>query len=235
MEARHRTAGDGDEHHRKYGVVRCVRMAVFQTIPYFGYLRSESNKGHHNRHGHAQQQETEHRIDTSDQLVDRQQCGNEIIGQNNHHPNIDIPVLRKMRIQQSSRRVDEHHAHQNHQQHHETAHELLDAITQIVSMNFRKAAALFTKGNHARHVIVHRTGKNAAEHDPQEGCGAELGTHDGTADGSHARDVQELDKENAPRLHRDIVHAIGHILRRGLAFRVRTENSLGKLAVYQVT
>ena len=51
-------------------------------------------------------------------------------------------------------------------------------------------------------------GKDGAEGDPQEDCGAPQGTLHCAEDGAQARNIQQLDQEQLPLRHDNVVNAI---------------------------
>ena len=79
------------------------------------------------------------------------------------------------------------------------------------------------------------TSEDAAQHNPKERSRAELCTHDGTDDGSDACNVKELDEIDAPRLHRNVVNAVGHGRGGCGTLRVDTEELLNELSVNEVS
>ena len=88
--------------------------------------------------------------------------------------------------------------------------------------------------DHAGEIVVDGTSEDATQHDPKEGSCAELSAHDGTDDGTYTSNVQELNQEDTPRLHRHVVDTIGHSDGRGGALRVDAEDLLDKLSVYKI-
>ena len=83
--------------------------------------------------------------------------------------------------------------------------------------------------------VVDGTGEDAAEDDPEKRGGAELGSHNGATDGTNACNVQELDEEDAPRLHGNVVHAVSHRYGRGDAVGVDFHKSFGDLGIDEVS
>ena len=235
VESRHRAARDADEHHREYGVGGRLRMTVLQTAPDFGDFGLVDGERHHDAHGHAHQQETEYRIDPANDLVDRQQGGYQVVSQDDDHPDVNARVGGELRLQQLRGRVHEDHPDEHHQQHHETAHELFHAVAEVFAVRLGQTAAVVAQGNHARQVVVDRAAEDAPEDNPQVGGRAELCPHDGAADRTHPRDVQELDEEKLPRLHRNVIDPVGHRLRRRRPLLVNAEHPVHETAVEKVS
>lgn len=93
------------------------------------------------------------------------------------------------------------------------------------------------QGEHTGKIVVHGTGKDTAEHNPQIGCRAELGSHDGTEDRPQPGYIEKLYHENLPGGQWDVIHSIGSRKGRCLAV-VGTkdafdETSVNKIAGYQ--
>ena len=81
---------------------------------------------------------------------------------------------------------------------------------------------------------MHGTGKEGTDNNPQVGCRTELRSHDGTEDGSEARDVEKLNHEDFPCGHGDIVHAIVHCHSGRLTLGVGTKDTVHKTAIYDI-
>ena len=81
---------------------------------------------------------------------------------------------------------------------------------------------------------MHTTGKDGAESDPQEHHGAPQSTLHGTKDGAKARNVQQLDEEQLPLGHHDIVHAVVDAHSRRFTV-VRAEGIVHDLAIDEVS
>ena len=89
-------------------------------------------------------------------------------------------------------------------------------------------------GEHAREIVVDGSGEDAAEDNPQIGRRTELRAHDGTEDGACARDVEELDHEDLPSGHHDVVQPIG-LADGGRHAVIGAEYALNKAAVEEIT
>ena len=80
---------------------------------------------------------------------------------------------------------------------------------------------------------MHTTGKDGAEGDPQEHHGAPQSALHGTKDGAKARNVQQLDEEQLPLGHHDVVNAIVDADSRRFAV-IRPKRVVNDLAVDKV-
>lgn len=86
---------------------------------------------------------------------------------------------------------------------------------------------------HARQIVVHHTGKDAAQHYPQVRRRAELGPHDGAEDRSQSGNVEKLNHKYLPRGKRDVVHPVSHGQGRRLTV-VRAEDTLHKATINKI-
>ena len=77
-------------------------------------------------------------------------------------------------------------------------------------------------GHKAGSEVVNTTGENGTEGDPQEHAGAPHCAAHSTPDGAQASNVQQLNQEDPPGRHDDIVNAVLHGNSGGLTV-VRTE------------
>ena len=81
---------------------------------------------------------------------------------------------------------------------------------------------------------MNRTHKDAAEDDPQVGGGTEENTHYGAEDGTRACNIQELNEIDAPRRHRDVVHAVLQAVGGRLAVGLHAKNFFHKNSVEEI-
>ena len=212
-----------------------IGMLVLQSLPHLGQCRTIDNECHHDGQRHAQQQEAENRVNLADKLVNRQQCGDKIIGKDDTHPQEHIPVRGEVLVQQHSGGIDKHGTDKNHQQYREDAHKLLHAVAEIGTVNLRQRGSVPADGDKPRNKVMDSTRKDAAEDNPQKRRRAELRTHNGSADGTDTGNVQKLDKVDAPRLHRHIIHPVGVRHSRSGPLRIHHQNSLDNLGIHQIT
>lgn len=78
------------------------------------------------------------------------------------------------------------------------------------------------------------TAEDAAEDDPEEGCRAEHYAHDCAEDRAKAGDVEELDEEDFPCRHCDVVNTVSLFDGRSDAFCVDSEETFDHPAVKDV-
>ena len=214
METADGTAGDADKHHGEDGIGGSIGIAIFiemtiaQTIPNLDKLHIVDKESHNDEDSHQQKQQSEYGIDFADEFVDRHQRSNEIVGKNDDRPDPDLPAWCELVDKELCGGLHKNSTHQNHQKDGEIAHHLLGAVTQESAVNFGKRAAIVAHRHETRYEVVDGTGEDGAEDNPEKRRRTELGAHDGSTDGTHAGDVEELDKEYAPRLHGHIVDTV---------------------------
>ena len=186
-------------------------MAVLKAVPYLDKMHIRVHEeGDNDKDSHQQQQQTENGINLAYQFVDGYQRGNQIIGKDNHRPYPYLPARSELIDKQLRRRLHKHGPDKNHQEDREIAHHLLGAVAKEGTVQLGQRAAVVTHRHKTGDKVVHSTGKDTTEDNPKERCSAELRAHNGTTDRTNTCNVEELDEENAPRLHRDIVNAILH-------------------------
>ena len=112
-------------------------------------------------------------------------------------------------MQNLGRRIDKHRTHHDEQQHGEDKHHILGGLAQIFTDELRQTDTAIAHRQHAGKVVVRGSCKDAAEDNPQIGDRAELGTHDGTEDGTRTGNVQELNHKDLPVGKDNIVNTIG--------------------------
>ena len=247
METTDCTAGDGDEeaweertllHERLRTQPSRVLVEIgrSQIAPQLRQLRPLHEQSYHQRSRHEEQREGEERIYLADNLVDRQQRGDDVVDEDDDNPE-HLAAQERTRmadaIENDGRTIHEYRTHHHQQQHGEHQHHLLGSAAQILAHQLRQARTLVADAQHAAHIIVHGTRKDASEDDPEIGHGAIPRTHDGTKDWSSARYVEELNHKDLPTWQHHEVDSVGfgHCRRRAV---VRTEHMRHKLSIKKV-
>ncbi len=193
----------------------------------------------HEKHGHysechEKQCHSEKRIELAYQLVHWQKGGGHVIDENHDNPEKPVEALRSQHREKVGGIVDEHRADENHEQQREHTHDVLDLAAQLVSDDFRKRCAVFTQRKHSGKVVVDSTGEYGSEHYPKKRRRAVHHAHYRTEDRAESRYVEELDEKNLPSRQSHIVHAVGHRMHGGGAFRVGTEHIAHELSVSEI-
>ena len=213
MEARHGTAGHGDEEGREdvVGPMFWVGFGahVVEMAPQLGQVRHLDEKHHHQRYGHENQRHGKHWINLADNLVDGQHRGYDIVSEDDDDPHHGVAANQ---MQYRCRRVNKHGASDKQSQQGQGQRDAFRPLAQVFPDDFRQACAAVAHRSHAAQVVVYGSGEDGAEDDPQVGHGTELGTHDGTEDGACAGNIEELDHVNLPvgKHHEVNVVALGN-------------------------
>ena len=232
------TACNGQEQAGEQRVLRHIggnaqqrlRLRGTHVVPYLRQRRHLNEQHHHQCHSHEQHSEGKERIDAADNLINRKKGGEDVINEDGDDPTHGAPAKG---VEHQSRTIDEHHADHHQQEYGEHEHDALSVQAEVVADELRQVAAIVAHAQHAGEIIVHRTGEDAAEDNPQISRRTVPGTHDGTKDRASTGDVKELDHIHFPRRHGDVVDAIGigNSRRRTV---VRLEDALNELAIKQV-
>ena len=241
MEAADGAAGDGDEQAGEYRLAFHAygRTAVLQPVPELRDGWPFDQQPAQKTDSHEYQRECEYRIDLAYDLVDREQGGYKIIcdydGHPDHHRRGRAAACHAGDIAKyDGRAVNEHCPDQYQQEDYEAEHQLLDSVPQVFSAKLRKVHTSLAEGHHAGEIVMHGPGENAAQYDPKECGGTELGSHDGSEDGACPRDVQELDHVDLPCRHGDEVHPVGLGDGGRRARRIGAEYPFDELSVQEV-
>src|SRR5690554_3835908 len=221
METTDGTAGDGQEQQRPdrqpFGIGRqevmfMMAMEVGEHIADLGQVGGFQQQRQGHQRGHHYHQQAEQRIQPGDDLVDRQQGGQEVVEQDDQYPYRvaaqEGTVEYRQVAQQSGRTHDEDHADEEQQHAGKYQHEALEDNVVIVTGDFRQALAVFLEAHYPREVVMHGTADDVADHDPDQRDGAVEGAEDGAEDGLDAGDIQELDQEGTAGAQRYVVHPI---------------------------
>ena len=213
---------NGDKHH---GENRTCLVLRAKSVPHFRQVGTLHIKHHQHAHRHKQQGEGKEGIDLADNLIHGHHGSEYVIQEDNDNPEISIhPVGRHSRNQLCGTAY-EHCAHEYHQYHREDGHHLLGAHPQIAPYDFWQTLTAVSDRQGAREEIVHRPGKDSAEHNPEIRCRAKLRTHNCPKDRTKPCNVQELNHKDFPVRQGDIVHPVCHRRSRRWAV-VRTKDAV---------
>ena len=94
MKTRDGTTGDRDKQGREYLILKQVGVCLLSQVtcvrPEFRQRRPIQEEPYHQSTCHKQQREGEQRIDLTDDLVNRQHRGDDIIAKDDRHPHQGI-------------------------------------------------------------------------------------------------------------------------------------------------
>src|SRR5699024_6164926 len=175
VEAGNGAAGHGDEHEAPDRLAGGLH--VIEVGPQLGDL--VGGVGHDAKthtHGHDDEADAEDGVDLADDLVDGQEGGDGVVGQDEPQP--------------------------------ERAHDVLQAGAKVDAAHHRAGSAVTALGQHAGEIVVDAAGKDGAEGDPQEHHRPPQRALHGAEDGAQACNVQQLDQEQFPLRHHDVVDTV---------------------------
>ena len=161
-----------------------------------------------NTHRHGDQDDSENGVQLSNHLIDRKKRGQNIIQEDHDDPELLSQCFRREPGDQGGRTVHEHRSGEYKKNDGEDPHDPFGRISKIDAGHLGDGFAAVPAGDHAGHIIMHRTSQDRAANDPEEDDRAEASTHQCAEDRARAGDVQKLDKKCLPFLHGNTVHAI---------------------------
>ena len=167
VETAQRTAGNRDEEAGEdllgeTGVGS--RAHVVQPVPKFGQLGHLDVEHRHKGYGHEDKGKGKEGIDASDDFVDGQHRGQDVVSEDGKHPDGRLRAAHLPQYQRGGEHED--HAHHKQQEHGEDEHAAACLSSEVASHDFGHARAVVAQGEHAAQVVVHAAGKDAAQHYP---------------------------------------------------------------------
>ena len=189
-------------------------MHIGEVVPDLGdhITLGEDTHGHTN--SHDDQADAEHGIDLTDDLINGQEGGDEVVHKDQHQPeqlvgeDTGAAAVGEQELDQTSRTHGEHGTDHDQQHNAEHTHDILHGAAQVDTGDLGDRGALVTLTEHTGEVIVDSAGENGAEGDPQEHHGAPQRAAQGTENGAETGDVQQLDHKQLPLGQNHVVHAV---------------------------
>ena len=214
MEAGEDAARDGDEEAGDDGLI--VEHAGLESLglgeePGVG----ESVPDQRAEHGQRADEEdgAEEGIDGADDLVHREERGDNIVKEDDADENPEPGKVRRggggEAGGQVGRDVDEDGDHQQEQDHEEDGVGLGVPAAQGALREGGEVGALGAHAHEAGDAVVHRAAEDAPHGDDPKALPAELDADDDADDGPHAGDVEQLDEHVLPHRQGHVVHAVG--------------------------
>ena len=238
MEAGDSTTGNGDEHEAPDGGVGGVHIA--EVCPDLGDgVGGVGEDTKDNAHCHDDQADAEQGVDLTDDGINGDKGCDEVVDQNDDQPEqgggehtAHAAVLAQGHDQACGAHC-EHGTDHDQQHNREHTHDVLHHGAKVLAGDLSDGSAVVALAHHAGEVVMHAAGKDGAEGDPQEHHGAPQSTLQCTKDGSQTCDVQQLDEEQLPLGHHNVVNAIVDAHSRSFAV-VRSERIVNDLAIDKV-
>ena len=166
METGDSTTGHRNEHQRpNRHLFRPGRMQVLQCQ--FRHRVPADTKEHtaHNAQSHDNQTDAKNRIETGNQLINRKQRCQEIIGQhtgqNNRNRNAGKLGQKPCRPRHKYRtdKYQQHYGEHTHNHQHSSTHMMPDDLGDTL--------AILAQGNHPRQIVMDSSGKNRTKDNPK--------------------------------------------------------------------
>ena len=250
VKSRNCAAGNHDEKHREKRVRVRIRLKISQRIKrHFRDRERSRERFPKHRAGNAQrhqnQRNTENRIESGDDFVDRQQHRENVVDDDRARPN-RRPAQRSRERKHDS--VERNRVHGNaaqmffgnfREQARRSAHErdadrhqhqrgkrdqrAFRAFPKHFADELRQAATVVAHRNCAGEEVVRRAHEHAPEHDPQVCGGTVGGAEHRTENRTEPRDVHQLNHERAPRANFHVVHTVVESFDRRRALGINPE------------
>ena len=122
------------------------RAHIANTVPKFGQLRHLDVKTHEKSQRHEEKREGKERINLTDNLVDRQHRGKNIINKDYDYPHSEIAPKA---FQNLGGTVNEHRTNENEQQDRENEHDGLCRIAEILTHKLGQAHSVVADRKHS--------------------------------------------------------------------------------------
>ena len=125
-----------------------------------------------NTHRHYDQADTKQRVNTSDNLINRNKCCNKIIKKNDPQPELcacdnscHTTVLKQCN-DKSCRSYCENGTYHYKQYNTEYTHDILHHISKVNTTYLRNGCSIISLRKHTGEIIMYTTGKNGTKRDP---------------------------------------------------------------------
>ena len=184
-----------------------------------------------NTYCHDNQADTENRIQTGNNLINRKNGSQEIISQYYDKPRQNGPASELGK--KHGRSSHEHSTYQDKQDNREYTHHRKHGLSHVIANDFRNGMSIFTHRHHTGKIIMYTTSKNCSQYDPEVNRWSPECTTQSPKNRSQPCNIEQLDKEYLPGGKRNIIHPIIMKYRRSLAIR-RTEYTVNQCAVYHI-
>ena len=106
---------------------------------------------------HDDEADTENRIETCNDLIDREHGSQEVVGKNDDEPRENFPA---------GRACHEYGADEDKKNDREDTHDVQHGAAHLVANDFRNTVSVFTDGHHAGEVVMYAAGENGTEDNP---------------------------------------------------------------------
>ena len=235
------TASNRHEEHRDNRLARRMLVEVAHDIAKAEFVENVQvrDDAHENRERGENQKGAENRVDAADNLVNREEGADEVVGENHRDSNPEqrlrnVAAGENRRIHESCRRVGEHRTHKDERDRNERHHDFCRAFAQELAGKRRNVVAVVAHADHAAEVVVHRTAEHVAEREQYKHDGSELDAENHANHGADTGDVQKLNENVFPVRHGNAVNAVRVCKRWGLAV-VGAEYTFNELAVGEIS
>ena len=215
-------------------------MHAVEVRPQFGDgVSGVGEDTNDNAHSHDDQADAEHGVDLADDGINGDKGCDEVVDQDDDQPeqgggqHTGHTAVLAQGNDQAGRADCEHGTNHDQQHDREHTHDVLHDRSEVLAGDLSDGSTLVALAHHTGEVVMHATCKDGAEGDPQEHHGAPQSTLQCTEDGTQTCNVQQLDQEQLPLGHHNVVNTIVDAHSRRFTV-VRAERVVNDLAIDKV-
>ena len=234
-------ASNRHEEHRDDRLASRMLMEVAHDVCKAEFIEDVQvrDDAHENSEGGENQEGAKNRVDAADNLVNREEGADEVVGKNDGDGNPEksrrnVAACENRRIHECCRSVGEHGANENERHGNERHYKFCRPLAQELTGECRDVVTVVAHADHAAEVVVHGTAEDVSERKQDEHDGAKLDAKNHADHRANACNVQKLNENVFPVRHRDAVNAIRVCECRSLAV-VWSEHAFDELAVGEIS
>ena len=218
--------------------VRCKLSDRVPVIPYVDQRISLCEDCNEDTDCRKYQDQTENRIDTADDLIDREYRCDQIVDEDHR---VDDPGRSLLRSSAEAEYlcccdisgcVNEYSADKEQQNADKDIIQNIYRLVCVVLNKLRHLGTAVSGADHAAEIVMHGSADDISDRDCKECNGSEQNSLNRSEDRAGSCNVQQVDQAVLPGLHRNIVDAV--LLRvSGCLTIIRSEDVLAKLTVQE--
>ena len=241
VEAADDAASNRHEEHRDDRLACRMLVEVAHDIVEAEFIEDVQvrDDAHENSEGGENQEGAENRVDAADNLVNREEGANEVVGKNADNGNPekcrrDVAADENRGVHESGRSRGKHGANENERHGNERHYKFCRSLAQELAGERRNVVTVVAHADHAAEVVVHCAAEDVSEREQNEHDGTKLDAENHANHRANACNVQKLNENVFPVRHRDAVNAIRVCECRSLAV-IRSEHAFNELAVGEIS
>ena len=216
-------------------------MNVGEVVPDFRNRSAACQGSDAYTNSHYDKADTEDRIYTSDYLIYRNECSDEVVYQDDSQPECSLNNNTRLNTtvleecdQKSGRSYCEYCTNHDQKNYREYSHDILHGVSKIDTGYLRNGSTVVSLGKHSCEVVMNCTCENCTECDPEEHNRSPHSSGQSSEDRAKSSDVEELNEEQLPLWHYDVVDTVINGNSRSLSV-IRIEDTIYELTIEEVS